>query len=158
MSFRELFYNIFMKNNKESKIKDAAQRPQKLLASIRTIESLLASVESEGEIVADNCCRAEYWARGRGGLYRYFKLQASSAIFPCRRSSRLTKYRHLGRAGSDDHIAALLALAQRDRTKIYCQVLVELRSAFDQVSVELAALGAAEPGPTDVVLGGDVGL
>jgi hypothetical protein len=51
-------------------------------------------------------------ARGKQRTYWYYKLHATAAIFPTK-SGRLSKYKHLGKAGSTAHIEALMQVSRR---------------------------------------------
>jgi hypothetical protein len=45
--------------------------------------------------------------------YWYYKLQANTPCFPCSTSSKLSKYKHLGKAGTSEHINAVMSVFRR---------------------------------------------
>ncbi|MBN3877312.1 MULTISPECIES: hypothetical protein [unclassified Nostoc] len=50
---------------------------------------------------------ARYLAKGRKELYWYYKLYATTPIFPTRSNGKLSLYKHLGKAGSLAYINAI---------------------------------------------------
>ncbi len=47
------------------------------------------------------------------GFYRYYKLQATDPIFPTKTNGKLSKYKHLGKAGSQAYLEALEQITAR---------------------------------------------
>jgi hypothetical protein len=76
----------------------------------------LKLVEASGEIAPAGCCVLRYQARGKQGTYWYYKLHATAAIFPTK-SGQMSKYKHLGKAGSAAHIEASNAGVQKNSNR-----------------------------------------
>ncbi|NET60519.1 MAG: hypothetical protein F6K47_31590 [Symploca sp. SIO2E6] len=74
-------------------------------------------------------CRVmRYQVRTKKGQYWYYKLQALEAIFPTGQGgNKLSKYKHLGKAGSPAHIDAVLQVASRNQ-------IDELQRAINSLS------------------------
>ena len=58
-------------------------------------------------------CVLRYQARGKNATYWSYKLHATQAIFLTQQSKKLSKYKHLGKAGSPAHIHAVISVARR---------------------------------------------
>jgi hypothetical protein len=83
------------------------QRADRIADAIAKLSSQIQQIESEGEVAPAGCCVLRYQARGKRGTYWYYKLHAQAAIFPTQ-SGEMSKYKHLGKAGSAAHIEAVL--------------------------------------------------
>lgn len=70
--------------------------------------------------------------RGKQGTYWYYKLHSSTPTFPTK-SGKLSKYKHLGKAGSDAHIEALMQVTRRTQIEILKRTI----AALTQTWVEL---------------------
>lgn len=88
------------------------QRAERISAAIATLKAQIKLVEASGEIAPAGCCVLRYQARGKQGTYWYYKLHATAAIFPTK-SDQMSKYKHLGKAGSAAHIEALMQVSRR---------------------------------------------
>jgi hypothetical protein len=58
-------------------------------------------------IAPGRCWIARYLAKGPKEFYSYYKLQATDPIFPTLTDGKLSKYKHLGKAGSQAYLEAL---------------------------------------------------
>jgi hypothetical protein len=74
---------------------------------------MIQQIKVSGEIAPPGCCVSRYQARGKQGVYWYYKLHAAHPIFPTTKPEKLSKYRHLGKAGSPAHIDAVMQVARR---------------------------------------------
>ena len=69
-----------------------------------------------------------YQVKNKTGEYWYYKLQALEAIFPTGEGGdKLSKYKHLGKAGTPAHICAVLQVAKRSQ-------IDELRRAINSLT------------------------
>lgn len=87
-------------------------RADRLADTIKILQNKIEQIKLEGEIAPPGCFVLRYRARGKTKTYWYYKLQAASAIFPTK-SGELSKYKHLGVAGSAEHIEALMQVTRR---------------------------------------------
>lgn len=76
---------------------------------MQEIHSILAS----GKVAPASCWIVRYQAKGRTDNYWYYKLQASSPIFPTKTDGKLSRYQHLGKAGSPPYLDALEQITRR---------------------------------------------
>ncbi len=88
------------------------QRADRLADAIAMLSSQIQQIESKGEAAPSGCCVLRYQARGKRGTYWYYKLHAQEAIFPTL-LGEMSKYKHLGKAGSAAHIEAVMQVARR---------------------------------------------
>ena len=56
---------------------------------------------------------ARYQVRQNRKKYWYYKLQVPTPSLPCATSSKLSKYKHLGKAGTQEHIDAVMSVFRR---------------------------------------------
>ncbi|WP_375514819.1 hypothetical protein [uncultured Nostoc sp.] len=66
---------------------------------------------------APSCWIVRYLAKGRKSLYWYYKLHTNEAIFSTKTDGKLSKYKHLGKAGSKAYIDALEQILNRAKIK-----------------------------------------
>ncbi len=91
-----------------------ASRAERLTATIAALKVKIQQVFDEGEVAPKGCYVARYQVRQRQKVYWYYKLQATEEIFEqAKDSKKKSKYKHLGRAGSEEHIAAVVQVARR---------------------------------------------
>ncbi|TFI53942.1 hypothetical protein BLD44_013105 [Mastigocladus laminosus UU774] len=57
----------------------------------------------------------------------YYKLHATQPIFPTQQPNKLSKYKHLGKAGSPAHIDAVLCVARRTQIDYLTSCIDSLR-------------------------------
>ena len=95
-----------------NKTQDLAERAERLQESIASLKKQIEQIEENGEVAPVGCCVLRYQARGKQGTYWYYKLHANTRIFPTR-SGKMSKYKHLGKAGSAAHIEAVMQVKRR---------------------------------------------
>ncbi len=96
-------------NHSPQDLEDRADRIQKAIASI---QSTIEQIKAQGDIAPPGCCVLRYQARGNKKPYWYYKLHATDPIF-LTKSGKMSKYKHLGKAGSVAHIEALMQVNRR---------------------------------------------
>lgn len=67
-------------------------------------------------------------ARGKNKTYWYYKLHAPAPTFKTTQDNKLSKYKHLGKAGSPAHIDAVMQVARRTQID-YLQSCIDSREA-----------------------------
>jgi hypothetical protein len=102
-------------NRHQSKLPpDLTKRAERLTATIAALKVKIQQILDEGEVAPKGCYVARYQVRQRQKVYWYYKLQATEAIFEqATDSQKKSKYKHLGRAGSAEHITAVIQVARR---------------------------------------------
>ena len=97
-----------------AQVQDKLTRADQLQAAIAVLQQEIQQVLAEGEVAPTGCRVMRYQVRRKNGCYWYYKLQSLEPIFPTSTSSdQLSKYKHLGKAGSAAHIEAVLQVARR---------------------------------------------
>ncbi len=84
-------------------------------------KSYIQQIQTSGEVAPPGCCVLRYQARGKKAAYWYYKLHATQPIFPTQQPNKLSKYKHLGKAGSPAHIHAVISVARRTQMASPCQ-------------------------------------
>ncbi len=96
--------------------RDLAARAERIKEAIALLQQEIQQLELEGNIAPTDTWVMRYKAHSRKGYYWYYKLQAREAIFPqATDSNKQSKYKHLGKAGSPEHIEAVMQVARRGK-------------------------------------------
>lgn len=98
---------------KGSRQNDLAIRTDQLVTAIERLEKEIKDLQATGLVAPPGCWIVRYLAKGKSGAYWYYKLQATEAIFPTKTKGKLTKYKHLGKAGSKAYLMAVEQVAMR---------------------------------------------
>ena len=101
------------KDTKVNRQDDLATRTDQLLRTIERLESEIKALQVTGLVAPPGCWIVRYLAKGKRGKYWYYKLQANEAIFPTKIKGKYTKYKHLGKAGSNAYLIAVEQVATR---------------------------------------------
>jgi hypothetical protein len=96
-----------------TKTDDLLARAELLQQAIATLQLQVQQIKAYGEVAPPGCCVLRYQARGKNGTYWYYKLHAQEPIFPTLDPNKLTKYKHLGKAGSPEHVNAVMQVQRR---------------------------------------------
>ncbi len=100
--------------SKPDKQKEKLERAERLLQTINILEENVRQIKEQGKLAPDGCYVSRYQARGQKKAYWYYKLHASTPIFPkVKNPTELSRYLHLGGAGSADHVDAVLQVVRR---------------------------------------------
>lgn len=117
-----------MKNS----IEQIEQRADLLCAAIATVNSQIGQIQASGEIAPAGCFVVRYQARGSGRTYWYYKLQATEPIFITKNGQK-TKYKHLGKGGSPEHIEALIQVSRRTQIEALNRTLNALQESWSDL-------------------------
>ncbi len=113
--------------SKPDQQKEKLQRAERLLETINILEETIGQIKEQGELAPDGCYVTRYQARGQKKAYWYYKLHALTPIFPKVNSpEQLSRYKHLGAAGSAAHVDAVLQVVRRVQIE-------ELQKAIDSL-------------------------
>ena len=103
-----------MKHAKPKLAPNLAKRAERLTATIAALKVKIQQIYDEGEVSPKGCYVARYQVRQQQKIYWYYKLQATEPIFEqAKDPQKKSKYRHLGRAGSEEHITAVVQVVRR---------------------------------------------
>jgi hypothetical protein len=92
---------------------DKFARFERIKKAIAALEKQQRQILKQGELAPSGAWVARYQVRQNTKKYWYYKLQAPSPSFPSLTSSELSKYKHLGKAGTQDHIDAVMSVFRR---------------------------------------------
>ncbi len=93
---------------------DKLQRITRLQTAIASLETYKNFFERQGELAPEDAWVARYQVRQPQKVYWYYKLQSSSPTFTTTGDTpKLSKYKHLGKAGSEAHVAGVMSVARR---------------------------------------------
>ncbi len=108
-------------------------RASRIQEAISSLEEQIRSLESTGEVAPGGCHVERYQARGQRKAYWYYKLQATAPKFPTAQGNKLSRYKHLGAAGSPAHVEGILQVVRRVQ-------IDELQKAIDALKDSWADL------------------
>ena len=115
---------------KESELK-ISQRAERIRQTIALLESQKAEIEKNSAIAPMGSYVARYQARGQKHRYWYYQLRASSAIFPkAKGENEYSRFQHLGKAGSQAHIDAVLAVVRRNQIDELTRAIESLKESW----------------------------
>lgn len=105
---------INMSNQLLPKQEDIIIRADSLAALMSNLEREIKQIIDSGEVAPKDSWILRYQVKGKYGVYWYYKLQSLDAVFPSQRdSSKLSKYKHLGKSGSPTYNDAVSAVTRR---------------------------------------------
>lgn len=128
--------------------RDLAVRAERIKEAIAQLRQEIQQLELEGDIAPPDTWVMRYKARSHAGYYWYYKLQAKEAIFPqATNSSKRSKYKHLGKAGSPDHISAVMLVARRAKIDACARAMSSLYESWLSLYSESQPESAPESTP-----------
>ena len=89
-----------------------ASRVEALTALLTHLEQELQSLSNDREIAPPRCWISRYQARGKTKNYWYYKWQSQESVFPTAKGKK-TRYKHLGKAGSQAYLEAVTSQVHR---------------------------------------------
>lgn len=117
---------------------DKINRAERLLTTIATLEEQIKIISAEGEVAPKGCHLARYQARGQYKAYWYYKLQAKEPIFPSKKESgRLSRYQHLGAAGTESHVQGVMMVIRRNQIDELQKSIDVLRDSWSDLYSDL---------------------
>ena len=115
--------------NKKQKEGEKLAIADNLTRHIALIRGKIEEIKNEGEVAQPGYTLMRYLAGGKKKKYWYYKLQATDPIFPTK-SGKLSKYKHLGKGGSDAHIEAVMQISRRSQIEALSRTLNCLIKSF----------------------------
>lgn len=110
---------------------DKLERITRLQTAIASLETYQNLFECQGKLAPEDAWVARYQVRQSQKVYWYYKLQASSPTFTTTSDPpKLSKYKHLGKAGSEAHVASVMSVARRT-------IVSELQKTIDSLKNSL---------------------
>jgi hypothetical protein len=92
---------------------DKLARFNRIQKTIAALEKQQKQILKQGELAPSGAWVARYQVRQNTKKYWYYKLQVTKPYFQCATSEKLSKYKHLGKAGTSAHIDAVMSVIRR---------------------------------------------
>ena len=113
---------------------DKLDRIQRLTSAIAEIESYLQFFEDKGQQADVGCWGVRYQVRQKDKIYWYDKLKGDRKMFEQKKSEALSKYQHLGKAGTIPHVDAVMGVLRRTIVTELQSSLVSLKSCVIDIA------------------------
>jgi hypothetical protein len=118
--------------NKKHILSEQLKVADNLAEHIALIREKISAIEKEGEVAEPGHTIMRYQAGNPSKKYWYYKLQSKYPVFTTK-SGKLSKYKHLGRGGSDAHIEALMQISRRSQIEALYRTLDCLMKSLDDL-------------------------
>ncbi|MBX9252957.1 transposase [Desmonostoc muscorum CCALA 125] len=92
---------------------DKIARFERIKKAITALEKQQKQILKQGDLAPEGAWVARYQVSQNRKKYWYYKLQVPTPSLPCATSSKLSKYKHLGKAGTAEHIDAVMSVFRR---------------------------------------------
>ena len=92
---------------------DKLARFERIKKAIIALEKQQALLLKQGDLAASGAWVARYQVRQNLKKYWYYKLQVPIPYFQCATSDKLSKYKHLAKAGTQQHLDAVMSVFRR---------------------------------------------
>ncbi|AUB44945.1 hypothetical protein COO91_11200 (plasmid) [Nostoc flagelliforme CCNUN1] len=92
---------------------DKIARFERIKKAITALEKQQKQILKQGDLAPEGAWVARYQVSQNRKKYWYYKLQVPTPSLPCATSSKLSKYKHLGKAGTQEHIDAVMSVFRR---------------------------------------------
>jgi hypothetical protein len=126
------------KDRKLSRVEEQVSRIDKLLKAKKDIEQEIQSIIASGRVAPAGCWIIRYLPKGRNHTYWYYKLQASSPIFLTKTDGKVSRYQHLGKAGSQPYLDALEQITRRAKIEALDRAVEILNQGLKDLVEETA--------------------
>jgi hypothetical protein len=118
-------------------LEDLQQRTDQVIKILELLEQEIQEILTTGKVAPAGCWIVRYQARGRKGTYWYYKLQATVAIFPSKNNpQKLSKYKHLGKAGSLAYLDTVEQVARRAKIESLQQAIDTQKQGLSDLTEE----------------------
>ncbi len=116
---------------------DRLERITRLQSAIAQLQSYKDFFSSHGELAPEGTWVARYQVRQPQKVYWYYKLQADKPTFAkTTKVKSLSKYKHLGKAGSQAHVDGAMAVVRRTIVSELQKTIDSLKSSLIDVSFD----------------------
>ena len=95
---------------------EKTQRADRIREAIDALKREKSEIEASGWVAPRDCYIVRYQGKGVKYHYWYYQLRASSAVFPkANKKGEFSRFKHLGKAGSQAHIDGVNAVIRRNK-------------------------------------------
>ena len=121
--------------NTRPKPEDLAERLEHLSSLLISLEAELVQLYSQGQVAPPSSWITRYQARGKSKRYWYYKWQASEPVLTTA-SGQLSRYKHLGKAGSSAYLEAVTQILRRAQIDGFEQAIKTLKAGLQDLGEE----------------------
>lgn len=122
--------------NKPSPQEELYGRIDQVASFKERLELEIPAIMASRAVAPSRCWIARYLAKGRQRFYWYYKLQATDPIFPTKTNGKLSKYKHLGKAGSQAYLDALEQITARAKIEALARSIDTLNQGLKDLLEE----------------------
>jgi hypothetical protein len=120
--------------SKRDKQSEISQRAEGIEKAINYLTQKIEEIEKEGLLAERGVKVARYRAKGTKNRYWYYQLTAEKAIFPkAKKEKEFSRYQHLGVAGSEAHINAVLSVVRRKQIEELTKAIDDLKKSWSDL-------------------------
>ena len=99
---------------------ELTQRADRIREAIDAFKREKSDLVAKGWVAPPDCHIVRYRAKGAKYHYWYYQLRASSAVFPkANKQGEFSRFKHLGKAGSQAHIDGVNAVITELNSYVY---------------------------------------
>ena len=124
-----------LKGNQGKSQKNLSKRILDLNQKLASVVQEMEEIKEEGEVAPPSCWIVRYQAKGRGGVYWYYKWMSREAIFINEKQQR-SKSKYIGKAGSKTYLQAVSSLERRGKIEALERVINLLSQGLEDLVEE----------------------
>jgi hypothetical protein len=133
---RIISVSFMTKKPKISAQEDLHKRIDKVVSMKEHLEREVVDIHLSYQVAPPGCRIARYLAKGRRGYYWYYKLQTTMPVFSTRSDGKLSKYKHLGKAGSQAYMDAIEQMTARTKIEALDRSIEALKQGLKDLVEE----------------------
>jgi hypothetical protein len=115
---------------------DLHERIDKVVSLKERLEQEINRLLASSKVAPSGCWIVRYLAKGRKEFSWYYKLQATEPIFPTKINGKLSKYNHLGKAGSKPYLDAIEQILLRAKIEALDRSIETLKQGLKDLVEE----------------------
>lgn len=120
---------------KQKQQQDLGMRLEQLKSLFTQIQQEIEHLSSRGDLAPSGAWIVRYQARGRGGVYWYYKWQSHEPIFVTKEGNK-SCHKYIGKAGSPAYLKAVEMLVRRTKIEGLEQALHTLELGLSDLVEE----------------------
>jgi uncharacterized protein (UPF0335 family) len=128
--------DFMSKDRKTIAQEDLQSRINKVIDMLERLEKEVATIHNSMPVAPPSCRIARYLAKGRKEFYWYYKLHATTPVFPTQSDGKLSKYKHLSKAGSQAYIDAIAQITARTKIEALDRSIETLKQGLKDLVEE----------------------
>ena len=117
-------------------LEDLGTRVDQLAVLLTLLEQEIQEIFESGEVAPTGVWIVRYQARGRNASYWYYKLHSREPIFPTSTKGKMSRYKHLGKAGSSAYLDGVMQVVRRAKIDGLQRAIETLKAGIADLSEE----------------------